>query len=84
MTMNAKEAKAITNTYITTISTDHIKRIEETIRDRASKGYTHIYYANGIINADHRVKTAVWQELQEAGFKIRWCETQLLINWEEA
>lgn len=84
MTINAKEAKATTTAYIANVSADHIKRIEEIIRDRAGKGFTHIYYANGIHNADSRVKTLVWQELQEAGFKVRWCETQLHISWEEA
>lgn len=83
MIINAKEAKAITMTYINNAAADHIKRIENNIRERAGKGCTHIYYGNGIINDDSRVKASVWQELQEAGYKIRWCESQLHISWEE-
>jgi hypothetical protein len=82
--MTAKEAKTTTTAYINDIAADHIKRIESVIRDRAGKGNIHAYYANGIHNADSRVKAAVWQELQEAGYKVRWCETQLHISWEEA
>ena len=84
MIINAKEAKTITMTYVNSTATDHIKRIENNIRDRAGKGYTNIYYGNGIISSDSRVKAFVLRELQEAGYKIRWCESQLHISWEEA
>lgn len=86
MTINAKDAKAVTTAYINNVSADHIKRIEDAIRDHAGKGFTYIRYGNGICNADPRVKDCVCQELQEAGFKIRWCgeRTHLHISWEEA
>jgi hypothetical protein len=84
MTINAKEAKAATTAYINNIAADHIKCIEDLIRERAGKGFTCIYYNNGIYNADSRVKTSVWQELKEAGFKVCWCDLQLHVSWEEA
>lgn len=84
MIINAKEAKAITMTCINNAAANHIKSIENNIRDRANKGRNDLYYGNGIINDDSRVKAFVWQELQEAGYKIRWCESHLHISWEEA
>lgn len=82
--MNAKEAKKVTTDYINGLVEKHICTIEGTVKEYASKGRNYTYYANGIHNADPRVKAGVFAVLQEAGYKARWCENQLCISWEEA
>lgn len=82
--INAKEAKKMTTDYISELVEKHIHTIEGTVKEYASKGRNYTYYANGLHNADPRVKAGVLAVLQEAGYKARWGETQLCISWEEA
>lgn len=84
MTMTAKNAKALVSTYIKTECAHHVNCIEEIISEQASKGYISTYYAGSITNNDIRIKEAIRDELQEAGYEIHWCETRLHISWKNA
>lgn len=79
--MTAKEALAITQTYVENEAANHISNIEEQIREKASQGNTTLYYGCGLIEADSRIKRKVTTELENAGYELRWCQTTLFIGW---
>lgn len=84
--MNAKEAKTLTNEFITKETAQHINWIENAIVEAARKGLTSVDYGAHISKADSRVKAKVWEELESAGYKVRWTSDNIFlrISWAEA
>lgn len=84
MTITAKDAKALTNSYVKTECIRHLDCIEGIISARAKKGYVFACYACDNLNSDARIKEFIKNELKDAGYEIHWDEANLHISWRNA